>query len=413
MTQETLNAEAALGKCRHSFQRIEKKRAELERMRPADPFSLFCASDHEAQLYETAGGFERIILRKEREKTEAGEKLRHFQMWHGLERPPRQPDTAQAVFIIVLATCLEMGLSAFLLINDGLFTVFDASVLALIFGLVNTVTALCTGLYGWRFAGYRKRALQPESKDRFIRGLAIIGTLAGIGLIGVLQFASGRVRVLGSHEGLFDFEDVSVAATFDNYLALALMVIGCFSALINMITAYQGLADCYPGYSQISREIKTSLVTEVEEAHSETVETLREIRNGAHHEINALCTEGRKAIADYRRQCTALKKRIAAHNKHTERCLTHWRSVQINEQKAAAYVSQTDVPPQEYHLAEFEGLLIDGQPADPLTGLEAKAEELKERIDTAFANARQRSNKAMDAYSASLREIHHTSPIYS
>ena len=172
----------------------------------------------------------------------------------GVTRNVITPDPYNTAFIIMIFWLLEGVLTAAMLVMGGMIGIFAGLAYGLIFALVNTIVSVLTGFYGLRYMGYRAKSPEPEEEDGAIRRIALGGTLFALATLLMTIFSAARVRALGTHHGIFDFEAVGFFQTFDDAIAIVIIVIGLASSFIGVIKGYNGFADPVPGLSRAKRD---------------------------------------------------------------------------------------------------------------------------------------------------------------
>lgn len=101
----------------------------------------------------------------------------------------------------------------------------------------------------------------------------------------LMVFTGGRVRVTGGHDAIFDFSTVSFGATFNDGLALVVMVAAALSVALAVAKGFSGFIDPVPGYSAHASAGQT-IIGAAEEQVEEGLEGISEIAEGAEDEIS-------------------------------------------------------------------------------------------------------------------------------
>lgn len=183
-----------------------------------------------------------------------------FLAWlNGITRNIITPDPYNTVFIVMVFWLLEGLLTGTMMIAEGRMGIVIGFAYGLVFALVNVIVAVLTGFYALRYMTYRAKSPEPEDNDRLIRRVALGGFAFAILILLVLIFSAARVRALGTHHGIFDFETVGFFQTFDDGIAIIIIVIGIASSFIGIIKGYGGFADPVPGLSQAKRDAEDGI----------------------------------------------------------------------------------------------------------------------------------------------------------
>lgn len=118
--------------------------------------------------------------------------------------------------------------------------------------------------------------LSPKS----IRVLALGGTVLGCGSAALLVFASARMRALGSHEGLFNFDQASLFETYNDGLGISITAIGTVSVIWALREGYRGFSDL-PGFSEAYQQATTDIDEVAEELVDDAIDIIEVISGDA------------------------------------------------------------------------------------------------------------------------------------
>ena len=239
------------------------------------------------------------------------ETYRQFQYEHGVNRSARNPDPLDTLLLAMILILPEGGATAALMVADGKMTVVEGVIYGLIFAIVTVTTSMATGFFAGRFVAYKVKGAAPVPVDGFIRMAGICGSLFGLSLVALLIFNAARVRTLGGHEGIFNYAEVGFLETFNDGIAIIIMVFGLIAAVIGLWKGLFGFSDVIPGYTQARKD--------AEEAVNESAECVVEqaidsVLNASEPLLESLDHQ----IADAEERSVALPKTIDAINAEIE-----------------------------------------------------------------------------------------------
>ncbi len=132
----------------------------------------------------------------------------------------------------------EGGMTATTMIAEGRMDVVAGIGYGMIFACINVIVGMVAGYFCLRYVGLRLNSPAPETGDSLKRFAAKAGFAFFILTLIVLIFSAARVRTLGGHEHIFTFTEVSFLATFNDGLAIIIIVIGLVSSLIAIWKGY-------------------------------------------------------------------------------------------------------------------------------------------------------------------------------
>ncbi|MEM7530402.1 MAG: hypothetical protein AAF416_22660 [Pseudomonadota bacterium] len=206
----------------------------------------------------------------------AGGYYRLIQATYQTFRPPKLTDWMNTVLVIIPFWLLEGGMAGAILIAEGRMDVFAGLGYGLIFALVNILLGVLIGYLPLRHLSYRTPLdlSDPDANQNLtantllVRGLSAFGVGVGLAAEAVLVFGAARLRALGSHEGVFDFSEIGFWETFDDSLAIIVVVIGVCSVILAMMKGYSGLTDPIPGYA----EAYLSATAEIDDAAEDIID---------------------------------------------------------------------------------------------------------------------------------------------
>lgn len=313
----------------------------------------------------------------------AADSERLFRHDLGITRDLKRPDPFATTALVALGWTVETIFTAISLFADGHVDLIPALGFGMTFSSVNIGLGLGAG-YIARFLNYRKTSLTQQSGDQLVRRLAL-GGVAGFSLAHLLMvFAGGRTRVLGGHEAIFSFSEVSFAATFRDGLALVIMVSAVLSFLIAAAKGYSGLADPIPGYADHVGSSSDEIFEQAELIVDEALGALEETGDGTIDELEELATQP-EGLEDLRADIAAFNARVDAEKDKI-------RVLALQEWEKRCIVAGEDVRRPRLDLSAFDGLKLDldsqasaAPRPDLIDTLRQAQVEATSAIQTAFA----------------------------
>ncbi len=199
----------------------------------------------------------------------ATQAYRRFKIGHRIERQAQNPELATTAMVVGIFLLFEGCVGAGLFVADGKADIAVAFIYGFSVAAINIATGMVTGFFPCRYLGYRLRHQHPEPRDRRVRCTAWLGLTALLGVMLILNFSAGRVRATGSHKNIFDFETVSLLATFDDYYAIAIMVLGLLGGIVAIYKGWTGIQDPIPGYTAAWRDTTEAIAKAAEDIHDQ------------------------------------------------------------------------------------------------------------------------------------------------
>ena len=299
----------------------------------------------------------------------AGDYFRLLQATNGVFRTPEVADRLTTILLTMIFCLLEGGMAAAVLISEGRMGVPAGLTYGLVFALVNIIAGLVIGYLPLRYLAYRSpidlaasdAATGQAGRARMIRWLAAFGLGVGLAAEGVLIFGAARLRALGSHEGVFDFSEVGFWTTFDDSLAIIIVVIGVCSVTLAIRKGYGGISDPIPGYAeaylQATGEMEDAadeLADEAQEAIEAACETALENAEDLLEEVQEAPGETEDRLSEIARDIDAFNDSLRAAQEDAQRRLR-------KKQGLAAFVGGRKRKPQgSSDLGAYEALILPG-----------------------------------------------------
>lgn len=186
-----------------------------------------------------------------------GQAKRQFQAENNITRPPKAPDKMISTLAVTVGAVIESALTSVSLAADGHVDPVVALGFGTMFALTNTGLGMAGGACS-RYLDYKVNSVNPLPQHKKIRQLAKTALTGILGINVAMILVAGRVRAIGGHEGIFDFTEVGLFATFDDALGVVIMVAAGLSSGVAFFKARSGFTDPMPEYSDYagsSREI--------------------------------------------------------------------------------------------------------------------------------------------------------------
>ncbi|MEM1159368.1 MAG: hypothetical protein AAGJ28_00405 [Pseudomonadota bacterium] len=385
---------------RRALQGQQKARPRVAEAQPA----ITSAIDEIGRMVDaTKAGFERL----EASRRAKGDWFRLLQATYKAFRTPKMPDWSTTLLVIMVFWLLEGSMAGAVLLSDGRMDGPSAITYGLLFALVNIILGVLIGYLALRHIGYRapidltgeEDGEQTPRSVLIIRTTAAVGLLVGLAVEAVLIYGAARLRATGSHHGLTDFSEVGFLETFDDSLAIIIVVIGTCSVILAILKGYSGISDPIPGFSDAYKTATADMDTagedwaedaeEAVERFCETVlgraeDTLADAEHGP-DEAEAAYAALAEDIDHFNDDVTAAKEAVVAVG-------------QRNRGLVAFVTGQAAKRPEPVDVAAFDALLLPGLDDEmaelrsthiaDLAPLEGAMAELEATRDRAFSEIR-------------------------
>lgn len=321
---------------------------------------------------------------------QADKAKRLFQDAHGIVRDPKQPSVLVTLLFLMVGWLVESVFTTVGLYADGHVDLIPAMGFAVTFSTVNVGLGLAAG-YCTRYFGYRTLSHTHHAAHWGIRLASVMGYILTV-LVGfVMVFVGGRVRVTGGHEAIFDFPEVSFAATFDDGLALVIMVAAALSFAVAVAKGRSGFADRMAGYGDHAGRLAHGLDDEA-----------AALAHAAQDHIDALLDEAEDNILDLMDAPDNSEDLLSAVYHFNARVLNAKDDLRVQAHTAwerACFIDGTALPYPKLNLEAFDDVLID---PGLLTNTEPPSPDLA-ALRQAHADASARITAAFAAYMARVR----------
>ncbi|MEM6410176.1 MAG: hypothetical protein AAF683_01415 [Pseudomonadota bacterium] len=299
----------------------------------------------------------------------AGGYYRLIQASYHVFRAPTLPDWMNTVLLIIPFWLLEGGMAGAILIAEGRMDVVAGLGYGLIFALVNILLGVLIGYLPLRYLSYRTPLdLSDPDADQgltantlLIRGLSSLALVVGLAAEAVLIFGAARLRALGSHEGVFDFSEIGFWETFDDSLAIILVVIGTSSVILAVMKGYSGLTDPIPGYSEAFFSATADIEDAAEDIVDEADEAIESLSEAALDQAEERIAAARERPAQAFDALNEMAADIDAHNDAVRTAQDALRARAKKRGGIAGYVANGRCTPSiDDEMAALEALILPG-----------------------------------------------------
>lgn len=201
---------------------------------------------------------------------------RFVQAETGVYRQPYKPDLAVVAATFGVCGVIETVFTTFTIAADGSAGILSAAATGLVTTSVNLGMG-CFGGYASRYIGYG--ASKPIRKNSdFIKHYLGTG-VSSISLLGagLMSFGAARVRAVGDHKGILDFDKVSLFATYNDHLSLATSIIGLLVFGVSFLKGRVSLVDKHPQLAEIARDLSNDTDHDAIEVTQSALEAVDQI----------------------------------------------------------------------------------------------------------------------------------------
>ena len=290
-------------------------------------------------------------------KTRFRQYARNLQVENKVFRPARDPDPLDTIMLAVVFMLVEAGVTAAMLVSEGKMEPVPGLAYGMAFALVNVMLGLVAGFLPARYLSYRRYARVQDERDLRIRIAAVIGFVAAMLALLVLIFAAARLRALGSHENVFSFAEVGFLDTFNDGIAIIIVIIGFLSGALAMWKGYGGLSDPVPDLTEAWHSTD-DLDGNADDLVEDGIATIEDLRDDLDDEIQPIVEALRKAPRDDRERHTELAAKVVIHNDAVRDAMEACKSRVQAEARERGYIRGNQSPARIPDLSAYRGLLI-------------------------------------------------------
>ena len=287
------------------------------------------------------------------------EDYRRFQLDEGLNRPAKTPDRFTTLLVVQGSILVEGAGTAALAVADGKMDVLTGGIYGLTVAGLNVGAALAGGFFICRYLGYGLRAPEPDPLKTRIRRTAWIGFAGLTALLGLLNFAAARARATGSPEDIFNFETLGFWATFGNYYAIALLVLGALGAVLGIYKGWTGISDPYPGFGEARAAIEDAIDAEADALRERLLDQAERVFETADDALADALAEAEDAAANGEKHHGDLARLIPAHNHAVDAAVEALKAQCVRAQKRRRFIKNTPQTAPKPDTAPLNTLRID------------------------------------------------------
>lgn len=323
-------------------------------------------------------------------QSDAAMPLRQFKVDNGVSRPAKETNLVKTIAVLQSAFVIEAGATAGLLASDGVMELLPALLTGAAFAGTNIALGVTTGCLGLRGMAHRIDAPEPKPRDRLVRRLSAGISSGAAAIMMGLHFAAARVRVIGDHADIWNWEKISFAGTFADYNALTLMAIGGVSSVLAVYEGRNGIADPVWGYSELTKVTEDDIRNALDRALDDGEKRLEAAFENAAETVETSTERHEEARNDRLAELSALREDVGRFNADVQHTVSGLKVLQKNDLSRREYIGGPGrkVDQASFDLAGMRGLLIDESliPTSAIQPLEP--EPLIARLDAAFEDAR-------------------------
>lgn len=330
------------------------------------------------------------------QKTDAQTVCRNFQAEYQIKRPPRKPDLFKTFFIISLFFVIEGLLTSGLFIADGHFDIIPALAIGFCVAGINIIAATVMGYFPLRYITYRLGSSAYILRDAIIRIIAYLGLAVTLLGLSALHFGAMRVRVTGKHSNIFNFSEINLVQSFNDYFSIALLVLGVIGAIIAAYKGRNHISDPIVGYAELSLDAQHQINLSLDDVFDEAISSIDERYEDARDIIEDECDDRNDLSSENKKALITLNKSIRVHNNNVSGAIERLNANFVAEQKRNQFVNQKNIDAQTLNIDAFEALR-HGQikiklnafspPTECLNALSAAYQDSLNGIRTAYGDA--------------------------
>ena len=334
------------------------------------------------------------------------ESYRGFKFDHDLNRDARTPNIFSTLMVVQGTILAEGAVTAALLVSDGRLDVAIGGAYGLSIASVNVATGLLCGFLPGRYFGYRLRAVESWPSDWKIRAFARTSFTALCGVMGTLNFAAARVRATGSHEGIFNFDAVSLAVTFNDYFAIAIMTIGLIGGVLAIYKGWTGISDPVPGFSEAKWESTTDIDEAAQDLRDRYLDAAEALFESALDHLEDRVNDIEDTTDIYNELFANANDLIVAHNDNVEAAKEAAQAMEDAARESYRSIKKRKPPGTQLDLCTFDALEIP-EPVrefvDPVEDCDAS--ELRASLQSTYDRVTADIDEAFIVYSTHVSDF--------
>ncbi|MBL4601584.1 MAG: hypothetical protein JKY84_02445 [Emcibacteraceae bacterium] len=340
------------------------------------PHDRFHDTDFKTLTKNANSGIESIAVQNEaalialrEEKAAAETNKRRFTIDHQIERSPNNPDIFKTISFLLICVLIGGFAGGAILVADGVMDLPMGFAVGFSIAALNLIWGMLIGFFPARYMGYRLYSLNPKPIDLYFRIAAWFGGVTGLaGLLG-LYYSGGRVRITGSAKDIFDFQTVSFFAVFQDYYAIALIVLGIAGGILSIYKGRNGISDPIVGYSDHCQMVEKTINPAGETIHDNSVYALQEVYGPIREKFKTY-TDERKVITDEARETLLeINERVNEYSSEIGAEISELKALQDSDQKYRQAVTDRKVKKAFINFKDLDNLKIDPIPTSSLDKL--------------------------------------------
>jgi len=310
----------------------------------------------------------------EKHATKATRAFRKFCTKSLIDEDTDIPDQLKTSFFVVVAVVVEgVAAGALYMLGGKMDSIAQAMGYGLSFAATNVMMALFIGFFAIRYGCIKHH---DQLSVRVLKALAWLGFGVGTGLLGLLIFTGSRVRSLGTHIDIFNFEKLSLAATYTDGFTVLLFTLVLISSAVGIWKGATGFSHFVVGLSRHQRRV-TELDQLGEDLADDYEDALQNIVDRATDQYEKSSADPDE-VEDFKELAATLLENVDAYNARVDRCKKIRVDLRQTNQRVVAqptFDSDVDMAPWYKDIAELEKSLAISAPLD-------NAEAVFTQIDT-------------------------------
>lgn len=205
--------------------------------------------------------------------------LRDVQVEIQVYRNPRFPDKLMTTVTILVGGTIEAVFTTFTIVADGAAGFIEAGATGLTTTFVSAGVGLSVGLAS-RYLGVGLNKAIKKTADAVKRTLAKLVCAFGVSAGVFMSFSAARVRAIGSHHGIMDFDKASLFSTYNDHLSLSTSIIGILVFGLAVYKGRKGYADSVVELAEIGQDLSQDTLADANEITENALEKIDTILDG-------------------------------------------------------------------------------------------------------------------------------------
>lgn len=324
------------------------------------PQSMLSLLDHAiAELERGAAAFETDLDALAARRDVKAADYRRFKLDHGIERDAITPDLFTTGLIAAVAGLAEAAMTAGLFFADGKMDLVSGLTYGVMFSALNISTGLFNGYVPGRWLGYRANAPETLPGDRIKRALGWAGFAGMSGVMGLLAFAAARVRATGDHSDIWDFSEVRLVQTFDDYFAICLVVTACLGGAIAFMKGRSGIKDPVIGFTEARAQATSDIAEGAEDFYEQRLDALEAVFETAMERLEDVETQAEEDEEAAREAGDSVSNAALNHNDKLETAKDTVRRMALEARQKYVAVHKKSPAAARLDLSAFDAQTVD------------------------------------------------------